>query len=100
MVKTFTVRPEDFGIPRASIEDLRGGDREQNAQIIRGILDGEPGPRRDIVLMNAAAALVAGGKGRDLKDGVTLAAHSIDTHAARAKLEDLIGFSRALAGDK
>ena len=100
MVKTFTVRPEDFGIPLASIEDLRGGDREQNAQIIRGILDGEPGPRRDIVLMNAAAALVAGGKGRDLKDGVTLAAHSIDTHAARAKLEDLIGFSRALAGDK
>ena len=100
MVKTSTVRPEDFGMPRASIEDLRGGDREQNAQIIRDILDGEPGPRRDIVLMNAAAALVAGGKGRDLKDGVTLAAHSIDTHAARAKLEDLIGFSRALAGDK
>src|SRR5918995_3855504 len=96
MVKTFTVRPEDFGMSRASIEDLRGGDREQNAQIIRDILDGEPGPRRDIVLMNAAAALVAGGKGRDLKDGVTLAAHSIDTHAARARLDDLIGFSRAL----
>ena len=100
MVQTFTVRPEDFGMPRASIEDLRGGDREQNAQIIRDILDGEPGPRRDIVLMNAAAALVAGGKGRDLKDGVTLAAHSLDTHAARAKLDDLIGFSRALAADK
>jgi anthranilate phosphoribosyltransferase len=100
MVTTFTVRPEDFGMPRASIEDLRGGDREQNAQIIRGILDGEPGPRRDIVLMNAAAALVAGGKGRDLKDGVALATHSIDTHAARAKLDDLIGFSRALAADK
>ena len=50
--------------------------------------------------MNAAAALVAGGKGRDLKDGVTLAAHSLDTHAARAKLDDLIGFSRALAADK
>jgi anthranilate phosphoribosyltransferase len=100
MVQTFTVRPEDFGMPRASIEDLRGGDREQNAQIIRDILDGEPGPRRDIVLMNAAAALVAGGKGRDLKDGVTLAAHSLDTHAARAKLDDLIGFSRALGADK
>ncbi|HUF93349.1 MAG TPA: anthranilate phosphoribosyltransferase, partial [Candidatus Limnocylindria bacterium] len=99
MVKTFTVRPEDFGMPRASIEDLRGGDREQNAQIIRDILDGERGPRRDIVLMNAAAALVAGGKGRDLKDGVALAAHAIDTHAARARLDDLIGFSRAIAGD-
>jgi len=100
MVKTFTVRPEDFGMPRASIEDLRGGDREQNAEIIRHLLDGEPGPRRDIVLMNAAAALVAGGKGRDFKDGVALAAHSIDTHAARAKLDDLIGLSRALAGGK
>jgi anthranilate phosphoribosyltransferase len=99
MVKTFTVRPEDFGMPTASIEDLRGGDREQNAQIIRDILDGEAGPRRDIVLMNAAAALVAGGKGRDLKHGVTLAAHSIDTHAARARLDDLIGFSQALAGN-
>src|SRR5437870_6102094 len=60
VVRTSTVRPEDFGLPRASIGDLLGGDREQNAEIIRTILAGEPGPKRDIVLMNASAALVAG----------------------------------------
>src|SRR3989440_5760582 len=70
VVRTFTVRPEDFGVPRASIGDLLGGDREQNAEIIRAILAGEPGPRRDIVLMNASAALVAGGPGPHPKKGV------------------------------
>jgi len=100
VVRTFTVRPEDFGLPRATIQDLRGGDREQNAQIIRAILDGEPGPRRDIVLMNAAAALVAGGRARDLKEGVALAAHAIDTGAARAKLDALVRLSRQLAAEK
>lgn len=96
-VRSYTVRPEDFGLPRASIEDLQGGDRAQNAQIIRAVLDGEPGPRRDIVLMNAAAALVAGGRARDLKEGVSVAGRSIDSGAARHKLDDLIGFSHALA---
>jgi anthranilate phosphoribosyltransferase len=96
-VRTFTVRPEDFGMPRAAIADLRGGDREQNAQIIRALLEGEPGPRRDIVLMNAAAALVAGGKARDLKDGVGLAAQSIDSGAARDKLQALVALSQQLA---
>jgi anthranilate phosphoribosyltransferase len=100
VVRSFTVRPEDFGMPRATIQDLRGGDREQNAEIIRAILDGEPGPRRDIVLMNAAAALVAGGKGRDLKEGVALAAHSIDSGAARARLDALVALSRRLAEEK
>src|SRR5512147_205303 len=65
MVRSFTVRPEDVGLPRATIADLLGGDREQNAQIIRALLDGERGPRRDIVLMNAAAALVVGARARD-----------------------------------
>jgi anthranilate phosphoribosyltransferase len=100
VVRTFTVRPEDFGLPRASVGDLLGGDREQNAQIIRAILDGEPGPKRDIVLMNAAAALVAGARARDLKDGVSLAAHSIDSGAARDKLARLIAVSRQLAQEK
>jgi anthranilate phosphoribosyltransferase len=99
-VQTFTVRPEDFGMPRASIADLRGGDREQNAQIIRSLLEGEPGPRRDIVLMNAAAALVAGGRARDLKDGVGLAARSIDDGAARGKLQALVALSQTLARGK
>ena len=97
-VSTFTLRPEDFGLPRAIIADLRGGDREQNAHIIREILAGSAGPKRDIVLMNAAAALVVGGKARDFKEGVALAARSIDSGAARAKLEHLVRLSRELAG--
>ena len=94
---TYTVRPEDFGMPRASIKDLLGGDREQNAEIIRAVLDGKPGPRRDIVLMNAAAALVAGGRARDLKDGAAVAAQSIDSRAARSKLDALVALTRRLA---
>ncbi len=100
LVRSFTVRPEDFGMPRASIGDLQGGDRAQNAQIIRAILDGEPGPKRDIVLMNAAAALVAGGKARDLKEGVALAARSIDSGAARGRLQALVDLSRRLAEER
>jgi len=98
-VRTYVVRPEDFGMARASIKDLAGGDREQNAEIIRAVLGGEPGPRRDIVLMNAAAALVAGARARDLKDGVAVAAQSIDSGAARGKLDALVTLSRRLAGE-
>jgi anthranilate phosphoribosyltransferase len=98
-VRTFAVSPQDFGVERASIADLRGGDREQNAEIIREILGGAPGPKRDIVLMNASAALLAGGKARDFKDGVAVAARSIDSGAARAKLEHLVQLSRQLAAD-
>jgi len=100
VVRTFTVRPEDFGLPQASIGDLRGGDRDQNAQIIRALVGGEHGPRRDIVLMNAAAALVAGTRARDLAEGVELAARAIDTGAAREKLDRLVALSRKLADDK
>jgi anthranilate phosphoribosyltransferase len=95
-VRTYAVRPEDFGMPRASIKDLQGGDREQNAEIIRAVLDGKAGPRRDIVLMNAAAALVAGGRARDLKEGAVVAAQSIDSRSARGKLDSLIALSRRL----
>jgi anthranilate phosphoribosyltransferase len=97
-VSTFTVRPEEFGLPRATIADLRGGDRAQNAEIIREILSGVPGPRRDIVLMNATAALVVGGKARDFKEGVAMAAQSIDGGAARARLDHLVRLSQELAG--
>ena len=97
VVRTFTLRPEDFGMPRAAIRDLLGGDREQNAEIIRALLRGEPGPRRDIVLMNAAAALVAGLRARDLKDGVALGAESIDSGQALSRLERLIALSQRLA---
>src|SRR5437867_6175139 len=64
LVRTSTVRPEDFGVARATIADLRGGDREVNAEIIRRLLAGEPGPKRDMVVVNAGAALVAGGRAR------------------------------------
>ena len=97
-VSTFTVRPEDFGLPRAVIADLRGGDREQNARIIREILAGEAGPKRDIVLMNATAALVVGAQARDLKEGVALAARSVDSGAAEATLDHLVALSQELAG--
>src|SRR5438034_7560124 len=97
VVRTYTVRPEDFGLARASIGDLLGGDRAQNAEIIRVILAGEPGPKRDIVLMNASAALVAGGRARDLKEGVELGARSLDGGAASQKLERLVALSQELA---
>ncbi len=100
VVRNSWVRPEDFGMPRAGIRDLQGGDREENAQIIRQILAGEQGPRRDVVLMNAAAALVVGGKARDLKEGVALAAQSIDSGSAGRTLEALIRLSRRLAADR
>jgi anthranilate phosphoribosyltransferase len=99
VVRSSTVSPEDFGLPRASIQDLRGGDREENADIIRRVLAGEPGPRRDIVLMNAAAALVVGGKARDFKEGVGLAAQAIDTGAATERLTGLISLSQRLAAE-
>ncbi|MBM4440959.1 MAG: anthranilate phosphoribosyltransferase [Candidatus Rokubacteria bacterium] len=99
-VRSYTVRPEDFGLPRASLADLRGGDRQQNAQIIRDVLGGQPGARRDIVLMNAAAALVAGGRAAELKAGVALAAQSIDSGGARDRLERLVAYSQKLAADK
>ena len=98
-VRNATVRPEDFGVALASIQDLRGGDREENALIIRQILSGEAGPRRDIVLINAAAALVVGGLTRDLKEGVGLAARSIDSGAAAKKLAGLIALSQRLAAE-
>ncbi len=100
VVRSSTVRPEDFGMPRAAIRDLQGGDREENARIIRQVLGGETGPRRDIVLMNAAAALVVGNKAEDLKEGVALAAAAIDERSAAGKLEDLIALSRRLGSPR
>jgi len=99
IVRNSTVRPEDFGMARASIQDLRGGDREENAEIIRRILSGEAGPRRDIVLMNAAAAIVVGRKAHDLKEGVALAARSIDSGSARDRLARLVALSQRLASE-
>ncbi|HIP96876.1 MAG TPA: anthranilate phosphoribosyltransferase [Anaerolineae bacterium] len=93
LVNTFTLDPLELGLPRATLSDLRGGDDKENAAILRAILDGETGPRRDVVLLNAAAVLTAGGLADDLVAGLSLAAQSIDSGAARAKLEALVAFT-------
>jgi anthranilate phosphoribosyltransferase len=93
-VKRYRVKPQDFGVARVRREDLAGGDAAENAQIIRAILEGETGPRRDFVCVNAAAALVAATGAADFSKGARLAEKAIDSGLARAKLEALIEFSR------
>ena len=89
-VQTFQISPEDAGIPRASLDDLRGGDAKYNAAAIEALVDGQDGPYRDIVLFNAAASLIVAGKAEDLKSGISRAAQSIDEGAARKTLEKMI----------
>jgi anthranilate phosphoribosyltransferase len=96
-VRTYEVTPEEFGIKRALLEDISGGNAETNATIIREILAGKKSPGRDVVLLNAAAALVAAGKAEHLKDALPLAAKSIDSGAATAKLDALVQFTAAHA---
>ena len=89
-VKVSEIHPKDFGIPTAKREDLAGGDPAENAAMVREVLSGRKGPKRDIVLLNAAAAIVAGQKARDLKDGLAVAAQSIDSGEAQRKLDRLV----------
>ena len=100
-VRSFEVTPEDAGLSRAAPEDLKGGDPGTNAAAMRAMLDGEPGPFRDVVLYNAAAALIVAGRAGTLKDGVALAAAAIDGGKARAALEKLVAITNsAPAGDE
>lgn len=96
-VRTYTVTPEDFGLARAPLVTIAGGDAVENAAMICGVLAGEGGARRNIVVANSAAALVAAGCASDLREGVERAAESIDSGAARKKLEALISFAKASA---
>jgi len=96
-VHSYEVTPEEFGLKSAAIETLSGGDAAENARIVREVLGGEKSPRRDVVLMNAAAALVAAGKAEHLKDAVGLAANSIDSGNASQKLDALVRFTTAHA---
>lgn len=89
-VREFTVTPEDAGLPRACLDDLKGGEPAENAAALHRLLQGEKGPYRDIVLFNASAALVLAGKADGLKDGVALAAAAIDDGRAAATLEKLV----------
>lgn len=93
--KSYVIAPEDFGLERCTKEDLVGGTPEENAQITRAILQGEKGPKRNAVLMNAGAALYIGGKAATLQDGITLAAELIDSGKAAQTLEQLIAVSNA-----
>jgi anthranilate phosphoribosyltransferase len=88
-VKTYTLDPTKFGIPKAEPASLLGGTPEENAEITSNILKGEKGHQRDIVLLNAAAAIVAGGKADSIETGLELAANSIDSGSALDKLEAL-----------
>ena len=92
-VSTYEISPGDFGLDTAAPEDLKGGEPAENAEILKGVLSGEKGPRRDIVLINSALALVAGGKAESLEEGVALAAKTIDSGAATEKLDGLIEVS-------
>jgi anthranilate phosphoribosyltransferase len=92
-VRTYEVTPEEFGLRRASLSEIAGGDATTNAAIVRSILRGEKSARRDVVLLNAAAALVAAGRAETLGDALPAATEAIDSGAAVAKLEALVKFT-------
>jgi anthranilate phosphoribosyltransferase len=93
-VKTFDLTPEEVGLERTSPEAIKGGNAIENAEIIRQILDGQKGARRDIVLLNAGAAFVVVGLDRDFKEGIERAKDSIDSGQAKEKLKQLVAFTQ------
>ncbi|HVI10648.1 MAG TPA: anthranilate phosphoribosyltransferase [Candidatus Binatia bacterium] len=92
-VRTYEVDPEEFGMKRASLGDISGGDAAQNAGIIRDILSGKKSAKRDVVVLNSAAALVAAGRADHISDGIAFAGESIESGAALEKLQKLITFT-------
>ncbi|MFC2004706.1 anthranilate phosphoribosyltransferase [Chloroflexota bacterium] len=96
-ISNYTISPEDFGLPGASLDSLKGGTADENAALLRSILSGNPGPQRDVVLMNAAATLVAGDKAKTFRQGIDLAKEALDNGQALAKLEQLVKFSQSFA---
>jgi anthranilate phosphoribosyltransferase len=89
-VRSFEVTPEDAGLPRATLDDLKGGEPAHNATLMRGVLAGEKGPLRDIVLLNAGAALIIAGRADNLREGVAMAADVIDSGKAAGVLDRLV----------
>lgn len=92
-VRTYEVEPEEFGMTRGTLQELAGGDAAENAEIIRAVLRGENSPRRDVVLLNSAAALVAAGRVDHIAQAIPIAAQSVDSGDAAEKLEALIRFT-------
>jgi len=100
-IEYFTIKPEDVGLARCAFEDLAGGDAKENAKITEEILRGGlGGPKRDMVLLNAAAALMADGKTKNLEEGIEMAAEAIDSGAAGEKLDQIIATSKELASGR
>jgi anthranilate phosphoribosyltransferase len=94
-VHEMVITPEDAGLEQAGVESLAGGDAAENAAIARGVLAGETGPRRDVVLLNAAAALVVAGRASDLRTGAGMAAEAVDAGRAARLIEDVARMSQA-----
>src|SRR5262249_47596502 len=92
-VNTFYLHPADVGLPKAPLGALQGGDARENARVIERILDGESGPARDVVLLNAGAALLIAGAARSVEDGIAMASRAIDSGAARRTLRQLVALS-------
>ena len=93
-VRTYEITPEDYGLTRAAPETIRGGNARENARIIQRVLEGEKGPRRDVVLLNAAAALVAAGVEADFRGGLQRAGRSVDSGSALGKLRELADYTQ------
>src|SRR5688572_32657569 len=93
-VSTFYVHPSDFGIAKADRQDLQGGDATTNAAIVRDVLSGNTGPRRDVVLLNAGASLFVGGKAASVREGIERAAQAIDSGVVRATLDAMVAASK------
>ena len=93
VVRSFEVEPEEFGMQRATLQDIAGGDATENAAIIRAVLSGEKSARRDVVVLNAAAALVAAGRADQIAQAIPLAEQAIDSGAASGKLQALVQFT-------
>jgi len=94
-VKEYLLDPEQVGLKRCKLEDLHGGSAEQSAEIVRGVLAGDKGPARDVVLLNGGAALYVSGRAANIQDGIKLAAESIDSGNARQKLRQLVELTNA-----
>ncbi|MBI5894232.1 MAG: anthranilate phosphoribosyltransferase, partial [Deltaproteobacteria bacterium] len=88
-IKTYHIKPEDFGFERCKPEDLKGGDPEENAKIILDIFKGKKSPKRDVVILNSAFAIIAGGLAKTIKEGIAIARGAIDSGAALEKLNKL-----------
>jgi len=97
-VQTFYVHPAEYGLAKASLDSLRGGDAQANAAIVRRVLDGDSGPPRDIVLLNAGAALFVAAQVDSVRDGIAMASEGIDSGRAKSLLSELVAVSQSSAG--